>query len=187
MDPLRLAPADLGIIQCLSEDPRSPVAKIASRLQMPESTVRHRLGRLIRSRAIEFTAVVNPLHLGFQIWTILEIQADLRKVRSVAERVAAAPEVYFVGLTTGGYDVLVGAVFRTNDALLEFITGTLANTPGIIRTTTSSVLQVVKRSLTFGVPNGVGSPSATDDRPTRGGRPRPRRQRRRASPHRSEP
>jgi Lrp/AsnC family transcriptional regulator for asnA, asnC and gidA len=161
MDPLQLAPADLGIIRCLNEDPRAPVAQIASRLRMPESTVRHRLGRLRRNRVIEFTAVVNPLQLGFQTWAILEIQADLRKVRAVAERLSAAPEVYFVGLTTGSYDLLVGAVFRTNDALLEFITGTLAGTPGIIRTNTSSILQVVKRSLTFGARNGLVPPGAT--------------------------
>jgi Lrp/AsnC family transcriptional regulator for asnA, asnC and gidA len=157
MELLQLAPADLGIIRCLNDDPRSSVAKIAAHLRMPESTVRHRLSRLIRHRIIEFTAVANPLQLGYQIWAIIEIQADLRKMRAVAQQLAAAPEVYFVGLTTGGYDILAGAVFRSNDELLEFMTGALARIPGIIRTSTSSVLQVVKRSLTFGLPRG--SPS----------------------------
>ncbi len=159
-NPVRLAPADVQIIRCLNEDARSPVAKIADQLRMPESTVRHRLNRLIRHGLVEFTAVPNPLHLGYQIWAIIEIQAELPKIRTVAQRLAAAPEVYFVGITTGGYDILAGAVFRSNDELLDFITQSLAQTPGIVRTSTSSVLEVVKRSLTFAAPQQDGAARA---------------------------
>ena len=176
--PIRLAPADVQIIRCLNEDARSPVAKIAEQLRMPESTVRHRLNRLIRQGLVEFTAVPNPLHLGYQIWAIIEIQAELSKIRAVAQRLAAASEVYFVGITTGGYDILTGAVFRSNDELLDFMTQSLARIPGIIHTSTSSVLEVVKRSLTFAAPEQDGGARAA-----RGGarRRRPRESRRRAA------
>lgn len=158
MDRLKLAPADLRITRCLNEDARSSIAKIAHRLRMPESTVRHRLGRLVKGGVIEFAVLTNPLHLGYQIWIVIEIQTELPRVRSVARRLAEAPEVYFVGLTTGSYDVFAAAVFRSNNDLLDFITHRLSKIPGIIRTSTSSILEMVKRARTFAIPEElVGS------------------------------
>lgn len=153
MDPISLTPVDIGIIRCLHADARRSVASIADELGIPESTVRHRLNRLVRRGLVEFAALTNPLQLGYQIWAIIEVQAELRKIRPVAKRLAAAPEVYFVGITTGGYDVLAAAVFRSNDELLDFITRRLSSIPGIVRTSTSSVLEVVKRTMTFPLPD----------------------------------
>src|SRR3989441_5424291 len=101
MDSVKLAPIDFGIMRRLQEDPRSTVASLAKRLRTPESTVRHRLNRLMEHRIIEFSAVTNPLRLGYHLWVIIEIQAQLPKVQSVARRLAAAPEVSFVAITTG--------------------------------------------------------------------------------------
>jgi Lrp/AsnC family transcriptional regulator for asnA, asnC and gidA len=157
METMKLAPADLDIIRCLHEDARSSVARMAERLGMPESTVRHRMNRLVRSRVIEFAAVTDPLKLGYQIWAILEIQAEMPKVRNVARRLAATPQVYFVGITTGSFDILAAAVFKSNEELLDFITHRLSTIPGIIRTSTSSILELVKRSMTIGLPGDVGA------------------------------
>jgi hypothetical protein len=44
--------------------------------------------------------------------------------------------------------------------MLEFITAYLPRLPGIVRTTTSTVLEVVKRFLTFPVPGGEEEPAA---------------------------
>ena len=152
METASLKAADVRIIRCLQDDARAPVAQIAARMKMPESTVRHRLNRLVRDGIIDFAAVANPLKLGYQLWVIIEIQAEISKVRSVAQRLASAPEVNFVGITTGGYDVLAAALFRSNDELLDFTTGRLASIPGIIRTSTSSVLHLVKRTLQVPLP-----------------------------------
>jgi len=162
VDPAQLAPIDVRIIRALHENARSSMSKIASRLAMPESTVRHRLNRLVRLGIIEFAAIVNPLQLGYQIWAQFHVEVELARMRSVAQRLARAPQVYFVGIATGGYDVLVGAVFRTNKELLDFITGPMAKVPGIVGISTSSILEVVKRSMTFDLPEeaarGNGAP-----------------------------
>jgi DNA-binding Lrp family transcriptional regulator len=44
----KITPVDVGIIRCLHRDARKSLVKIAKELGMPESTVRHRLNRLIR-------------------------------------------------------------------------------------------------------------------------------------------
>jgi Lrp/AsnC family transcriptional regulator for asnA, asnC and gidA len=152
MAELKITPLDVGIIAALHRDARKSFVKIAQQLKVPESTVRHRLNRLVRHGVLEFAAVANPLRMGYQIWAIIEIQAEPTRIPGVARQLAKAPEVYFVGITTGRCDIFVGAVFRSNGELLEFLTTRLAAIRGITRTSTSMVLDVVKRSLALAVP-----------------------------------
>jgi Lrp/AsnC family transcriptional regulator for asnA, asnC and gidA len=114
------------------------MSKIAARLGLPESTVRHRLNRLVERGMIEFAAMVTPLQLGDQIRAQIHIEVELSRIRSVAELLARAPEVYFAGIATGGCDVLVGVVFKSNKELLDFITGPMSKVPGILRTSPRS-------------------------------------------------
>jgi Lrp/AsnC family transcriptional regulator for asnA, asnC and gidA len=162
-----LAPIDVRIIQCLHESARSPGSRIATKLGLPESTVRHRLNRLVRLGIIEFAAVVNPLQLGYQIWAQFHLEVQLPKIRSVAQQLARQPEVYFVGITAGGYDVLVGAVFASNAEILNFMAGPMARVPGILKVSTSSILEVVKRVMTFQPPTD-GAPPRSGRRPSAG-------------------
>lgn len=154
-----LSDIDLGIIQYLSNDPRCSVSQMAEDLDLPKSTVRHRLNRIIENGLIEFTAIVNPLQFGFHTWVILEIQAQLSHLQSIGEKLAALPQVYFVGLTTGGYDILVGAVFRSTDELTDFMLGPVARIPGIVRTSTSTVMKALKRTSAFGL---LGAPTSAE-------------------------
>lgn len=163
---VRLSEADVSIIECLQKDARSSVAGIAKSLRMPTSSVRHRLQKLVKDGVVQFDAMTNPLRLGYQVWVMIEIRADIAKLESVAHRLASAPEVYLVYIMTGRYDILVGAVFRTNEEFLEFITAKLAKMPGISRTSSSSVLRLVKRSMSFPLPHSPGNRRST--KPQRG-------------------
>jgi Lrp/AsnC family transcriptional regulator for asnA, asnC and gidA len=140
---------DLRIIECLQSDARMTVSKIAAAIEEPESTVRNRLNKLIDTKTIEFATLVDPLKFGYQIWAIIEIQVATQNIRSVAKSVAEIPEVYFVGITTGGREIFANAIFRSNEELLDFLDGPLARIPGIIRTSTSNILQLVKRKMTL--------------------------------------
>src|SRR3989442_12942418 len=118
-------------------------------------------------RIIEFSAVTNPLRLGHHPGVIIEIQAQLPKVQSVARRLAAAPEVSFVAITTGSYDIIAAAAFRSNEELLEFMTVQLAKIPGVLRTATSSVLELVNRTLAVRLPDPAVGPKPTAHPPHR--------------------
>jgi Lrp/AsnC family transcriptional regulator, regulator for asnA, asnC and gidA len=95
--------------------------------------------------------VTNPLQFGYQIWAWTQVQVEGPRIRSVASELAQAPEIYFVGIMAGNFDILVGAVFRTNKELLDFITNRVPRIRGIVRTSTSSILEVVKRTMATGI------------------------------------
>lgn len=180
MDATELTAADVGIIRSLQRDARCSIAKIAAHLGMPQSTVRHRLNRLVKAGVVQFTAATDPRKLGYHMWVIIEIQADLSKLHAVAQQLATLPEIHFLSITTGGFDLLATGVFRSNNDLLEFITHRLSAIPGIVRSRTGIILELVKRTIAIGLPEGPvpssdGRPSARRTAHRRGGQALPRR------------
>lgn len=140
---------DAGIIKHLHEDARAPAKAIADALGVPESTVRNRLGRLIKSNIIEFAALTNPLNLGHTTWIMMEIEVETKNIRRVAKKLTDLPEIYFVYITTGSFDIFAGATFSSNAEFVDFLTNQLANVEGIVRVNTRAILETHKRVFKF--------------------------------------
>jgi len=141
-EPRRL---DLEIIAHLQDDARKPFTAIAEELGLPESTVRKRVTRLQREGILLFTAFADPLRLGFQYWSLIQIKVDLACLEATAARLASLTEIFFVGITAGDYNLFVAGIFRSNADLLAFLTAHLPEMPGFQASASSNVLKVVKR------------------------------------------
>lgn len=157
---MKIVPNDIAIVRCLHEDARMSVAKIAKAVGLPESTVRNRLARLTESGVLECVAMTNPLKLGYQLWVMISIEVELSSLDEAARRLSEIPEIYFVAVITGGYEITASAVFRSNDELLSFITDTLATIPGVTHTITYNVLKVYKRRMNV-LPPAESAPGDT--------------------------
>lgn len=142
-----LSALDVAIMRCFHENARSPLVQVARKLGQPESTIRHRLARLMREGFIEFAAVADPLKLGYPIWVNIGLHVDLAQIDDVTRALDPLPEVYFIGVVSGGFELFISAVFRSNDELLRFLTKTLAAIPGIKGATTYHYLAVTKRRI----------------------------------------
>jgi Lrp/AsnC family transcriptional regulator for asnA, asnC and gidA len=143
---------DRAIIGCLLKDARASVTAIARELRMGESTVRNRLRKLVDDGIVSFALITNPLQFGFQVWAMLEIQVQPSRIREVAEILGQEPRIHLVGIMSGSYDIYAGATLRSNEELVDLITRRLSQIPGIIRISTSTMLEMVKRSVSFGLP-----------------------------------
>ena len=75
---------------------------------------------------------------------------------------ARLPEVFFLGIATGGFDVVAAAVFRSNEHLYELMTKRLARIAGIQRTSTLGIVRIVKRAYAYPVP-AIEPPAAPDE------------------------
>jgi len=145
----RITEQDIAIMRCFLKDARIAVSKAAEILKLPESTVRNRLNRLISEGVIDFVVQTNPSKLGYEVWVMLGIEVDLPELDTLANSLAEVPEVYSVSATTGGHDLLVAAVFRSNADFFEFLRRRLAVMPGVRKTTTYNFLKTYKRRLGF--------------------------------------
>jgi Lrp/AsnC family transcriptional regulator, regulator for asnA, asnC and gidA len=169
----RLTQFDLQLVAALQHDARRPNTEIARELRVAESTVRRRIDWLIREGYIEISALTDPLKIGFPVWVVVEIQVDLPQIETVTDALTRLPEVFFIGVTTGAFDIFFTAVFRSNDELYHFISRELAKIPGIRHTATSSILRLAKRTFAYGVPG------LDHENRAAGGRRPPRRRRQR--------
>jgi len=146
---------DRELIRLLGVDGRLANTEIARRLGVTEGTIRNRITRLTRENVIRIGAWADPLRIGYQTYTMFEMQVSPRHIERVAKRLAAFPEVYFLCICTGAYDIYAAACFRSSEHIHEFITKRLARVPEIVRLSTSSITRVVKRESVLPMTDGL--------------------------------
>jgi Lrp/AsnC family transcriptional regulator for asnA, asnC and gidA len=151
---------DQHVLSILEENGRATNREIAEAVGVSEGTVRNRIERLIRDDVLRIVGVTNPAKLGLNTAAVISISAELSRITDIAERIAQAQGVVYVGYTTGNADIIVLAFFPSNDELTDFMTQTLAAIPGILKAETNIILKPV-RSLFPGVAVNVASRSVT--------------------------
>jgi Lrp/AsnC family transcriptional regulator for asnA, asnC and gidA len=163
---------DRRIIDQLQEDGRRSNVAIARVLGVTETTIRHRIDRLIAKGFIRIAAVIDPRKTPYLTDAMIWIRLERGHAREAGEHLAALPNVVYVAYTAGRYDMLIEALFESDEQLFEFLTGTLAKIPGVLQNETYHVLQTVKINYDWKLPLDHGD-AASGVR--RNGRPRARR------------
>ena len=147
--PVVLAPAAKGMIEQLQEDGRRPYATIGKAVGLSEAAVRQRVQRLQETGVIQIVAVTDPLQVGFRRQAMIGIRAD-GDLNALAEQVAAVPEVDYVVVTAGSFDVLVEVVCEDDDHLLEVLSTSIRALPGVRSTETFVYLRLHKQLYNWG-------------------------------------
>ena len=141
---------DKRIIEHLQTDGRRPFTQIAADLGVSEAAVRARTNRLIERGILQVVGVTDPLRLGFQQMAMIGVRCRSDKLIEVAEQLAAMPEVDYVVITAGTYDLLVETVCEDNEALLAFLAERLRAIDGVRETETFVYLRLVKQTYQYG-------------------------------------
>ena len=142
----RVDDLDRSIIKMLQANGRLGNSEIARALNTSETTVRKRIAWLIDERLMSIVAVPTPEAAGAQLSAILGISVDLPALHQVAEALRTYPEVRYVGMSAGRYDVMVEAFFANQEHMLDFVTAKVGSLSGITDVETSIILKVVKFS-----------------------------------------
>lgn len=145
-----ISPLDKEILGHLQADGRRPFTQIAAELGVSEAAVRARTNRLIERGVLQIVGVTDPLKLGYDQMAMVGVRCEGDQVLAAAEAIAALPEVIYVVVTAGAYDLLVEAVCEDNEALLRFLTEKLRKVPGVQATETFVYLRIVKQAYEWG-------------------------------------
>jgi Lrp/AsnC family transcriptional regulator for asnA, asnC and gidA len=137
------------IIEQLQRDGRMSYAALAKTVGLSEAAVRQRVQRLLDTGVMQIVAVTDPLMLGFarQVMIGIKVTGDLR---SAADAIAAIPEVDYVVICAGGYDLLVELVCTDDDHLLRLLNDTIRTVPGVTATETFVYLKLTKQTYAWG-------------------------------------
>ena len=141
---------DKRIIEHLQQDGRRPFTQIAADLGVSEAAVRARTNRLVERGILQVVGVTDPLKLGFQQQAMIGVRCESNKLLEVAEAVSAFPEVDYVVITAGTFDLLIEVVCENNDALLQFLAERLRAVDGVRDTETFVYLRMVKQTYQWG-------------------------------------
>jgi Lrp/AsnC family transcriptional regulator for asnA, asnC and gidA len=138
-----------AIIEALQRDGRQPYGAIAEAVGLSEAAVRRRVQRLREMGIMQIVAVTDPLQLGFtrQAMVGISVEGD---VRGVADKLIAMPEVDYVVMCAGSFDLLAEIVCEDDEALLHVLNDSVRSIPGVRSTETFLYLKLAKQTYTWG-------------------------------------
>ena len=132
---------DKQIVRLLGKDARQDSETLAKQLNISAATVRRRLRKLTQSGLLRIVGVVDPAGFGFPMLAVIALDVAPDRIELAIEELSKRPEVRFVSDTTGRYDVLAIARFRSTEHLSEFLIKKLANLEGLRDSETFICLQ----------------------------------------------
>jgi Lrp/AsnC family transcriptional regulator for asnA, asnC and gidA len=137
------------IIEQLQQDGRMSYASLAKVVGLSEAAVRQRVQRMLDNDVMQIVAVTDPIALGFarQVMVGLKVEGDMR---SVATELAKIPEVDYVIICAGAYDLLAEMVCTDDDHLLALLNDHIRAIPGVTGTETFVYLKLAKQTYAWG-------------------------------------
>jgi len=141
--------ADRAIIEALQRDGRRAYAAIAQDVGLSEAAVRRRVQQLRENDVIQIVAVTDPLQLGFTRQALVGIRVE-GDVRQVAAKVVPLPEVDYVVMCAGTFDLLAEVVCEDDDRLLHVLNDSIRSIPGVRTTETFVYLKLAKQTYAWG-------------------------------------
>jgi DNA-binding Lrp family transcriptional regulator len=144
-DPAReLEELDYALFGELQRDGRAPFTTLAARLEISEAQVRRRTKALLDADVFAIVPIANPRVLGLEQLSCLGLVVRGPYVNTVSERLLAMPEVSFVVMTSGEFNLLAEVGCVSSDDLYKFVVN-LRRLPGVQSSETFVYLNVLQQ------------------------------------------
>ncbi|MFE5672558.1 Lrp/AsnC family transcriptional regulator [Agromyces sp. NPDC056523] len=147
--PVQLDDVSKAIIEQLQADGRRSYADIGKAVGLSEAAVRQRVQRLTESGVMQIVAVTDPMQLGFTRQAMIGIRAA-GDTRVLAEELAAIPEIDYVVLTAGSFDLLAEVVCENDEQLIALLNSKIRALDGVQTTETFVYLKLQKQFYNWG-------------------------------------
>jgi Lrp/AsnC family transcriptional regulator for asnA, asnC and gidA len=139
-----------AIIEQLQQDGRRPYSTIGKAVGLSEAAVRQRVQRLIDSGVMQIVAVTDPIEMGFARQAMIGITVH-GALDPVADALAAMPEIDYVVLTAGGFDIMAEVICESDEELLRLLSSKVRAIDGVRSTETFVYLKLRKQTYAWGV------------------------------------
>jgi len=140
---------DKALVEALQRDGRLPYTKLADQVGLSEAAVRQRVQRLIESGVTQIVAVTDPMMLGFHRMAMVGVRVE-GDLRGVADKLAEIPEVDYVVIVSGSFDLLLEVVCEDDAHLLALLNEKVRTLPGVRSTETFTYLRLSKQTYAWG-------------------------------------
>ncbi|WP_406175390.1 Lrp/AsnC family transcriptional regulator [Streptomyces sp. NBC_00996] len=122
---------DLQLLAALELDGRAPFSRIAAVLGVSDQTIARRYRRLCAEGGLRVVAVRDAQRLGQDQW-MLRLRCAPDSAEAIAEGLAKRPDTAWIGLASGGTEVLCMTRPRSPGDHDDLLLGKLPRTPSIM-------------------------------------------------------
>jgi Lrp/AsnC family transcriptional regulator for asnA, asnC and gidA len=139
---------DFAIITQLQDDGRRSYTDIARALDVSVGTIRNRITRMVDDGTVRFICRPDAHRVGFH--TPANLKVSIRPpalIEQAAKAIAEFPEVYYLALIAGEFDLDIDVMCRDQEHLADLVTHRLSQVQGVDATVTSVILRVYKLSV----------------------------------------
>jgi Lrp/AsnC family transcriptional regulator for asnA, asnC and gidA len=140
---------DEAIITVLQEDGRRSYGEIGQAVGLSEAATRQRVNRLRASGVMRIVAITDPVALGKGVVATIGLRVS-GDTRAVAARLAEVPQVEYVVITAGSFDLILEVVCADEEALLTVINDHVRAVEGVRETETFIHLRTEKNVFAWG-------------------------------------
>lgn len=135
---------DLAIVKRLQVDGRRPFTEIAQELNVSEGTIRNRVSRLLEDGYLQIVGMIDPHRMGLDAPAMIGVSLQAGKLESAVAAIARLPEVSYLVMVSGEFDLLVEVLCKDRDHLADFLNEKLRQVPGVSQTRTYTILRTYK-------------------------------------------
>lgn len=135
---------DKELISLLEQDARQTSDKLAEQLSASPSTVRRRMGELIKRGAIRIVAIPEPKQIGVPLVAIVAFQILHEKLNSFVTTMGSRKDVKCLYVTSGRFDAIALMWFSSTEQLYDFMESEAGKIEGIRATETFVCLHTEK-------------------------------------------
>ena len=146
----QLDKTDQAIVAQLQYDGRKPYTDIAAEMGVTEGAVRRRVKRMMDEGILQIVGIVEPQFLEWNAAGMIGVSVQAGRVEEVGEQIAQFPEVTYLFMASGGFDLFVEVYCRNREHFVSFLSNELQQIPGVERTESFMILKMFKLSYRWG-------------------------------------
>ena len=142
---------DIKLLEVLQIDGKKSYTELATQFGTTVGTVSNRVQRLMDQGILRIVGVVNPRKTGNPFVSIIGMNINLGKLKSVIDELSKIKKVRYIAASTGVYNLFVEVVTSSHQEFYEILTEEMGKIDGIEKIDSSIVLEVHKQTYDFGV------------------------------------
>lgn len=149
----KLDDIDRQILQCLADDARQPIERLAESVNLSPTPVRRRIRRMEEDGLIRrYSVDVDMKKAGYALTLYVFVKLQSRDRKTIAEfetKVKNLPQIASCALVSGPHDYILRLSMSDMDAYNEFLRSVLAELPGVFGIESNVVIGTVKEEVSL--------------------------------------
>ncbi len=152
---MNLDTLDNKIIRLLSKSGRMPIGEMAKKLNVTAPTIRSRMKGLEKNGKFKVSGLIDPERHQEVVTALVAINVRSEgKMDQILDKIASLPNVAWVGVVAGRYDIIAEVICEEGkEELYRFTTNTILKIGNIIRSETFILMKSKNNWLCL--PEGV--------------------------------